>query len=98
MNKETRELLERCLARAKLSIHPLDAILCKDIEAALAAPVQEPICYLTHWYIEPTMHSEADEGFEECQAGDLDAFPVYTSPPEQSIVQTDYSNKKNDTR
>jgi hypothetical protein len=42
MNNEIRQLLERCLARAKLSIYPLDAKLAEDIEAALAKPVQDP--------------------------------------------------------
>jgi hypothetical protein len=47
MNNEIRQLLERCLARAKLSIYPLDAKLAKDIEAALVKPVQEPAAWLT---------------------------------------------------
>jgi hypothetical protein len=42
MNNEIRQLLERALARAKLSIHTKDATLADNIEATLAKPVQEP--------------------------------------------------------
>jgi hypothetical protein len=39
---------------------------------------QDPIAWIKPWYIEPTMQSEADDGFDVCNPSDDGAFPVFT--------------------
>lgn len=52
-----------------------------DVRRDLAKPEGEPVAYLAPWNVEPTMHSDADDGLELVEPSHEGAFPVYTHPP-----------------
>lgn len=49
----------------------------------------EPVAYLAHFYIEPTIHTEAEDGFDVVEPIAEGAFPVYTSPQALAPITVD---------
>lgn len=49
----------------------------------------EPVAYLAHYYIEPTIHTEADAGFDVVEPTTENAFPVFTSPQALTPITAD---------
>lgn len=58
-----------------------------DVMQSLPMVDSEPVAYLSHYHLDPTMHTEADQGFEVVDSMAKDAFPVYTSPIPANVLK-----------